>query len=61
MALRAASVAAIMTYAKDPDIQQGETLDGRFADAINYLKLGFHMLREEEEEQEFNNQTKLPF
>jgi|TARA_R110000744_G_scaffold212334_1_gene331318 hypothetical protein len=54
-------VAAIMTYAKDPDIQQGEALDGRFADAINYLKLGFHMFREEEEEQEFNNQTKLPF
>jgi len=49
-------VAAIMTYAKNPNIQQGEALDGRFADAINYLKLGFHMLREEEEEQEFNNQ-----
>ena len=54
-------VAAILSYAKDPDIEQAEPLDGRFADAINYLKLGFHMLREEQIEQEFNNQQKLPF
>tara|TARA_R110000751_G_scaffold80003_2_gene161265 strand:- start:23 stop:421 length:399 start_codon:yes stop_codon:yes gene_type:complete len=53
-------VAAILSYAKDPDIEQAEPLDSRFADAINYLKLGYHMVREEQIEQEFNNQ-KLPF
>jgi|13_taG_2_1085334.scaffolds.fasta_scaffold26793_3 hypothetical protein len=54
-------VAAILSYAKDPNIEQAEPLDGRFADAINYLKLGFHMLQEEKLEQEINNQQKLPF
>lgn len=53
-------VAAILSYAKNPDIDQAEPLDSRFADAINYLKLGYHMVKEEQIEQEFNNQ-KLPF
>jgi len=53
-------VAAILSYAKDPNIPQAEDLDGRFADAINYLKLGFHMIQQEKEE-ESTNQQKLPF
>ena len=53
-------VAAILSYAKNPDIPQAEPFDSRFADAINYLKLGFHMIKEREIEQEFKNQ-KLPF
>lgn len=40
-------VAAIMSYAKDPEIPQAESIDGRFADAMNYLKLGFYILKEE--------------
>ena len=51
-------VAAILSYAKDPDIPQAEELSGRFADAINYLKLGYHMINEENEN---NNEKKLPF
>ena len=53
-------VAAILSYAKDPDIPQAEPLDSRFADAINYLKLGFHMMKQHQIEQDFNQQ-KLPF
>jgi hypothetical protein len=49
-------VAAILSYAKNPDIPQAEKLSGRFADAINYLKLGYHMINKEQQEQEFNNQ-----
>ena len=32
---------AITSWAKDPNIPQGEELTGRFADAVNYLKLGY--------------------
>jgi len=39
-------VAAILSYAKDPNIPQAEDLDGRFADAMNYLKLGFYLLKQ---------------
>tara|TARA_R100000781_G_scaffold33436_1_gene24274 strand:+ start:272 stop:646 length:375 start_codon:yes stop_codon:yes gene_type:complete len=39
-------VAAIMSYAKDPKIPQAESIDGRFADAMNYLKLGFYIYKE---------------
>jgi len=41
-------VAAIMSYAKDPNIPQAEDIEGRFADAMNYLKLGFYILKEKE-------------
>lgn len=34
-------VSAIQAYAKDPTIPQAEPIKGRFADAINYLQLGF--------------------
>ena len=40
--------AAIMSYAKDPSIPQAEDIEGRFADAMNYLKLGFYILKEKE-------------
>tara|TARA_R110002051_G_scaffold303115_1_gene371766 strand:- start:4347 stop:4724 length:378 start_codon:yes stop_codon:yes gene_type:complete len=40
-------VAAIMSYAKDPTIPQAEDIEGRFADAMNYLKLGFYILKED--------------
>lgn len=39
-------VAAIVSYAKDPNIPQAEALDGRFADAKNYLDLGYAIMRE---------------
>lgn len=54
-------VAAILSYAKDEHIEQAEPLSSRFADAINYLKLGYHMVKESKIEQEINNQQKLPF
>ena len=54
-------VAAILSYAKDENIEQAEPLSSRFADAINYLKLGYHMIKESKLEQEINNQQKLPF
>ena len=40
-------VAAIMSYAKDPEIPQAESIEGRFADAMNHLKLGFFILKED--------------
>ena len=37
---------ALMSYAKDPTIPQAEELTGRFADAVNYLKLGYALYAE---------------
>lgn len=37
---------AIMSYAKDPNLPQAEDLKGRFADARNYLMLGYALLTE---------------
>jgi hypothetical protein len=37
---------AINSVAKDPTIPQAEAIIGRFADAINYLQLGFALLEE---------------
>ena len=39
-------VQAIMTHAGDPDRIPAEPLESRFADAINYLFLGYAMLSE---------------
>lgn len=39
---------AITSLAKDPAIPQAEAIEGRFADAINYLKLGFALVNEKE-------------
>ena len=51
--------AAILSFAKDPTIPQAEALEGRFADAINYLKLGFYMVKKEQEKKINSNQQKL--
>jgi hypothetical protein len=37
---------AINTMAKDPTLPQAEAIIGRFADAINYLQLGYALLGE---------------
>lgn len=42
-------VDAICSAAKDPDIPQAEDILGRFADLINYAKLGWCLLLEESE------------
>ena len=39
-------VDAILSAAKDPNIPQAEPLVGRFADAVNYLKLGYALYSE---------------
>lgn len=38
---------AILTYAKDKNIPQAESIKGRFCDAINYLQLGYALALEE--------------
>lgn len=43
-------VDAISSAAKDPSIPQAEDIGGRFADAINYLKLGYALIRERQEQ-----------
>jgi hypothetical protein len=43
-------IAAITALAKDPDLPQAEGIEGRFADAINYLKLGYALHTEHAEE-----------
>lgn len=40
-------VDAICAQAKNPNIPQAEELIGRYADAINYLKLGWALSQEE--------------
>jgi len=43
---------AITAYAKDPNIPQAEDIEGRLADAINYLKLDLALIREMQKEPE---------
>jgi hypothetical protein len=45
---------SITSYAKDPNIPQGEAMLGRFADAVNYLKLGYALLIEQEKVKEYS-------
>lgn len=60
---------SIAAWAKDPNIPQAEEMIGRFADAINYLKLGYALLVEEEESKQGNikenlnevSKSKIPF
>jgi hypothetical protein len=35
---------SISSKAKDPAIPQGEAMIGRYADAVNYLKLGYALM-----------------
>ena len=37
---------AIVTHMADPALPVSESMDGRFADAVNYLKLGWALLQE---------------
>lgn len=41
-------ISAITSHAKDPNIPQAEAILGRFADAINYLQLGWALTVEAE-------------
>lgn len=36
-------VMALANYAKDPDIEQAEGIEGRFADALNYIRIGYSL------------------
>ena len=40
-------IQAILSHAGDPSMHQAEPIDSRYADAINYLFLGFAMLVED--------------
>tara|TARA_Y100001937_G_scaffold10196_1_gene12493 strand:- start:817 stop:1125 length:309 start_codon:yes stop_codon:yes gene_type:complete len=41
-------IQAILSHAGDPNLKQAEPIESRFADAINYLTLGFALLKEKE-------------
>jgi hypothetical protein len=40
-------ISAIVTQARNPGAPQAEAIKGRYADAINYLKLGYALVVEE--------------
>ncbi len=40
-------LSAVMSYAKDPTIRQGETIESRFADLLNYVQLGYALYVED--------------
>lgn len=39
-------VMALCSHAKDPDIKQAEGIEGRFADALNYIRIGYSLNEE---------------
>jgi hypothetical protein len=39
-------VSALITYAKDPSVEQAESISGRFADALNYIRIGYSLDKE---------------
>ena len=39
-------IQAIFSHASDPDMAQAEPIESRYADAINYLHLGFALMKE---------------
>lgn len=41
-------VQSILSHSNDPNLKQAEPIESRFADAINYLTLGFALLKEKE-------------
>ena len=47
-------VSAILSYAKDKDIEQAESLESRFVDCLNYSFIMYSLYKEE---QEFQNKT----
>jgi hypothetical protein len=44
-------VTSLMSYAKSDDIHQEEKIDGRFEDALNYLKIMYSLHKERTEGQ----------
>tara|TARA_R110000772_G_scaffold78221_4_gene167833 strand:- start:224 stop:562 length:339 start_codon:yes stop_codon:yes gene_type:complete len=41
-------IQSILTHASDPNLKQAEPIESRYADAINYLFLGFALLIEDD-------------
>ena len=39
-------IQAILTHAGDPNMHQAEPIESRYADAINYLLLGFSLIQD---------------
>ena len=50
-------IQAILSHAGDPYMHQAEPIDSRYADAINYLFLGFAMLVEEQSKKDIISGT----
>ena len=43
-------VQAILSHAHNPEMHEAEPIESRYADAINYLHLGYALMNEREEE-----------
>lgn len=50
-------IQAILSHAGDPYMHQAEPIDSRYADAINYLFLGFAMLVEDQSKKDIISGT----
>lgn len=50
-------IQAILSHAGDPHMHQAEPIDSRYADAINYLFLGFAMLVEDQSKKDIISGT----
>ena len=50
-------IQAILTHAGDPNMHQAEPIDSRYADALNYLFLGFALLVEEQNKKDIISGT----
>jgi hypothetical protein len=50
-------IQAILSHAGDPNMHQAEPIDSRYADALNYLFLGFAMLVEDQNKKDIISGT----
>ena len=50
-------IQAILSHAGDPKMHQAEPIDSRYADALNYLFLGFAMLVEDQSKKDIISGT----
>ena len=50
-------IQAILSHAGDPNMHQAEPIDSRYADAINYLFLGFSLLVDEQNKKDIISGT----
>ncbi len=50
-------IQAILTHAGNPNMKQAEPIDSRYADAINYLFLGFSLLVDEQNKKDIISGT----